>query len=71
MPRAELTILLVDDHALVRRGFRRMLEDEPDIRVLGEASDGQDAVDAAFKLRPDVIVMDFALPACRAAARAR
>jgi len=71
MPRAELTILLVDDHALVRRGFRRMLEDEPDIRVLGEASDGQDAVDAAFKLRPDVIVMDFALPSMNGAVATR
>jgi DNA-binding NarL/FixJ family response regulator len=71
MPRAELTILLVDDHALVRRGFRRMLEDEPDIRVLGEASDGQDAVHAAFKLRPDVIVMDFALPSMNGAVATR
>ena len=71
MPRAELTVLLVDDHALVRRGFRRMLEDEPDIRVLGEASDGQDAVDAAAKLRPDVIVMDFALPSMNGAVATR
>lgn len=71
MPRAELTVLLVDDHALVRRGFRRMLEDEPDIRVLGEASDGQDAVDAAAKLRPDVVVMDFALPSMNGAVATR
>jgi DNA-binding NarL/FixJ family response regulator len=71
MPRAELTVLLVDDHALVRRGFRRMLEDEPDIRVLGEASDGQDAVDAAAQLRPDVIVMDFALPSMNGAVATR
>ncbi len=71
MPRAELTVLLVDDHALVRRGFRRMLEDEPDIRVLGEASDGQDAVDAAGKLRPDVVVMDFALPSMNGAVATR
>jgi len=71
MPRAELTVLLVDDHALVRRGFRRMLEDEPDIRVLGEASDGQDAVDAAAKLQPHVIVMDFALPSMNGAVATR
>lgn len=71
MPQTELTVLLVDDHALVRRGFRRMLEDEPDIRVLGEASDGQDAVDAALKLRPDVIVMDFALPSMNGAVATR
>ena len=71
MPRTELTVLLVDDHALVRRGFRRMLEDEPDIRVLGEASDGQDAVDAAAKLQPHVIVMDFALPSMNGAVATR
>ena len=40
MSETEINVLLVDDHALVRRGFRRMLEDEPGIRVLGEASDG-------------------------------
>jgi DNA-binding NarL/FixJ family response regulator len=71
MPKAELAVLLVDDHALVRRGFRRMLEDESDIRVVGEASDGQDAVDAAAKLSPDVIVMDFALPSMNGAIATR
>jgi len=54
--------LLVDDHALVRRGFRRMLEDDAEIEVLGEASDGHDAVEAAARLHPAVVVMDFALP---------
>jgi DNA-binding NarL/FixJ family response regulator len=54
--------LLVDDHALVRRGFRRMLEDDPDIEVLGEASDGNEAVEAAARLHPAVVVMDFAMP---------
>jgi len=68
---AELTVLLVDDHALVRRGFRRMLEDEDDIRVAGEASDGHDAVQAAAKLQPDVIVMDFALPSMNGAVATR
>jgi DNA-binding NarL/FixJ family response regulator len=53
---------LVDDHALVRRGFRRMLEDEPTFEVVGEASDGLEAVETAERLRPDVIVMDCALP---------
>jgi DNA-binding NarL/FixJ family response regulator len=52
----------VDDHLLVRRGFRRMLEDDPGIRVVAEAGDGQEAVDAALRERPAVIVMDFALP---------
>jgi DNA-binding NarL/FixJ family response regulator len=59
---SKLTVLLVDDHALVRRGFRRMLEDEPTFEVVGEASDGLEAVESAERLRPDVIVMDCALP---------
>lgn len=54
--------MLVDDHSLVRRGFRRMLEDEEDIRVVGEASDGEEAVKLARSLKPQVIVMDCALP---------
>jgi DNA-binding NarL/FixJ family response regulator len=58
----KLKVLLVDDHALVRRGFRRMLEDEPTFQVIGEASDGMEAVESAEKLVPDVIVMDCALP---------
>ncbi|MGB7556014.1 MAG: response regulator transcription factor [Candidatus Korobacteraceae bacterium] len=58
----KIAVLLVDDHALVRRGFRRLLEDEPDIDILGEASDGEEAVQLAKTLRPDVIVMDCALP---------
>jgi DNA-binding NarL/FixJ family response regulator len=58
----KISVLLVDDHALVRRGFRRMLEDERDITVIGEASDGLEAVKLAQKLRPRVTVMDCALP---------
>jgi DNA-binding NarL/FixJ family response regulator len=58
----KITVLLVDDHALVRRGFRLMLEDDPDIEVAAEASDGEEAVRLAGKLRPRVIVMDCALP---------
>jgi DNA-binding NarL/FixJ family response regulator len=58
----KLTVLLVDDHALVRKGFRRILEDDPAIAVVGEASDGADAVRLANALRPTVIVMDCALP---------
>lgn len=57
-----ITVLLVDDHALVRRGFRRLLEDEQDIRVLGEAGNGREAVELAEKLRPEVVVMDYAMP---------
>jgi DNA-binding NarL/FixJ family response regulator len=58
----KISVLLVDDHSLVRRGFRRLLEDEPDILVAGEASDGEEAVKLATQLRPQVIVMDCALP---------
>src|SRR5271168_2819190 len=67
----KITVLLVDDHSLVRRGFRRMLEDEPDITVVGEASDGHEAVQAVAALRPDVVVMDFALPSMNGAVAAR
>jgi DNA-binding NarL/FixJ family response regulator len=57
-----ITVLLVDDHALVRRGFRRMLDDDETLEVVGEASNGAEAVQLAEKLRPQVIVMDCALP---------
>jgi DNA-binding NarL/FixJ family response regulator len=58
----KISVLLVDDHSLVRRGFRRILEDEADIEVAGEASNGEEAVSLAQKLRPKVILMDCALP---------
>jgi DNA-binding NarL/FixJ family response regulator len=58
----KISVLLVDDHSLVRRGFRRMLEDEPDINVVGEASDGEEAVKIARSLKPQVVIMDCALP---------
>ena len=58
----KIKVLLVDDHSLVRRGFRRMLEDEPDMDVVGEAGNGEDAIKMAKELRPEVIVMDCALP---------
>jgi DNA-binding NarL/FixJ family response regulator len=58
----KISVLLVDDHALVRKGFRRMLEDDPAIAVVGESSDGTEAVRLALELRPKVVVMDCALP---------
>lgn len=58
----KITVLLVDDHSLVRRGFRRMLEDEADITVVGEAGDGEEAIRLAQELKPQVIVMDCAMP---------
>jgi DNA-binding NarL/FixJ family response regulator len=58
----KITVLLVDDHSLVRRGFRRILEDEPDMDVVGEAGDGEEAVRQARALHPRVVVMDCALP---------
>jgi DNA-binding NarL/FixJ family response regulator len=61
MNKQKISVLLVDDHSLVRRGFRRMLEDESDINVVGEASSGREAVDLARKLKPQVILMDCAL----------
>jgi len=58
----KITVLLVDDHSLVRRGFRRILEDEKDMDVVGEAGDGETAVKLAKELHPRVVVMDCALP---------
>jgi DNA-binding NarL/FixJ family response regulator len=71
MPDERIRVLLVDDHHLVRRGFRRLLEDDPEIAVVGEAEDGHIAVERASELKPDVVVMDFALPSMNGAVAAR
>jgi DNA-binding NarL/FixJ family response regulator len=57
-----LRVLLADDQRLVRHGLRMILRAEPDIEVVGEAGDGQEAVDQARSLRPDVVVMDVRMP---------
>ncbi|MGD0567008.1 MAG: response regulator transcription factor [Candidatus Sulfotelmatobacter sp.] len=57
-----ITVLLVDDHALVRRGFRRILEDEPHIKVVGEAGDGREAIRLVRELKPKVVLMDLTMP---------
>jgi len=56
------TILLVDDHALFRKGLRLLLEEEQDMEVVGEAGDGQEAIDRVRELSPDVVVMDITMP---------
>jgi DNA-binding NarL/FixJ family response regulator len=68
MQAPSISVLLVDDHSLVRRGFRRMLEDDPEIQVVGEAGEGNEAVAKAAELHPTVVVMDFALPGMNGAA---
>ncbi len=57
-----IRILVVEDHMIVREGFRRMLELEPDLEVMGEAQDGRQAVAMALNMRPDVVLMDIAMP---------
>jgi len=62
MASASIRVVLVDDHALVRQGFRRILEDDPELQVVGEASNGLDAIGLVKKTDPDVVVMDMAMP---------
>jgi len=58
----KIRVLLVEDHLLVRQGLRRVLEGDSRIEVVDEVGDGESAVDAAFRLRPDVIIVDIGLP---------
>jgi DNA-binding NarL/FixJ family response regulator len=56
------SVLIADDQALVRVGLRKILEGEPDLTVAGEAGDGEDAIEAARRLRPDIVLMDIRMP---------
>lgn len=62
MTMKQIMILLADDHTIVREGFRKMLEIDGDIKVVGEAKDGRQAVATVKELRPDVVLMDIAMP---------
>lgn len=58
----KISVLLADDHTLVRRGFGLILSSQPDLEVVGEASNGREAVELAAKLQPDVVVIDVTMP---------
>jgi DNA-binding NarL/FixJ family response regulator len=57
-----IRILLADDHTIVRQGLARLLEEQPDLKVVGEAINGQAVIDEAVELVPDIIIMDIAMP---------
>jgi len=59
---SKIRIVLADDHSVVRQGFRRILEAQPDMEIVGEASNGKEALESAAKFAPDVVVMDVAMP---------
>jgi two-component system invasion response regulator UvrY len=61
-PASRIQVLLVDDHAVVRMGFRLLLQTTPDIQVIGEADSGEHAIELYPALRPDVVVMDLTMP---------
>ena len=55
-------IILADDHTLVRQGIKKILEENPDLEVIGEAADGQEAVNLLKKLQPDLVILDIQMP---------
>jgi hypothetical protein len=57
-----IKVLVVDDHVIVRKGIRALLATEPDIQVIGEAKNGQEAIGESERLQPDVILMDLVMP---------
>jgi NarL family two-component system response regulator LiaR len=64
MTSAPIRVVIAEDHALMREGTRRILEQQPDITIVGEAEDGARAVDIAVRLRPDVALLDIRMPDC-------
>ena len=62
MSHSMIRILLVDDHAVVRNGFRMILAAQWDMEVVGEAANGREAVEKAINLQPDVVVLDVTMP---------
>jgi DNA-binding NarL/FixJ family response regulator len=60
--RTRIRILIADDHPILRDGLRRLLESEPDFEVVGAAADGEEAVELALALRPDILLLDLAMP---------
>lgn len=68
---APLRILLADDHATVRHGLKLMIDDEPDMKVVGEANDGNEVLRQARELKPDVVVMDISMPGMNGLAATR
>lgn len=61
-PGSAIRVLLADDHAVVRRGFRMLLSAQPDIEVVGEASNGREAAEMAAALQPEIVIMDVSMP---------
>jgi len=57
-----VTIVIADDHALIREGTKQLLDEHPGLSVVGEAADGQEAVEVVTRLKPDVVLMDIAMP---------
>jgi two-component system, NarL family, response regulator LiaR len=59
---ANIRIILCEDHLITRQGIRRLLEDEKDLEIVGEASNGEEAVQMVLEIKPDVVIMDIAMP---------
>src|SRR5438105_10585455 len=64
MPDKTIRIIIADDHPIFRDGLRRLLEAEPGLEVLGEAADGNEAVQLVHQLQPDILLLDLAMPRC-------